>query len=88
MEFERGIWYAAQTGDLERVQKLLSDGRCVNAADQAGYTALHYAARNGHLNVCKLLLQQNADINACTRSGKATALQRACTAGNVIYIYI
>nr|CAI5856379.1 unnamed protein product [Callosobruchus analis] len=29
-----------------------------------GYTALHYAARNGQLDVCKLLIDNGANINA------------------------
>ena len=29
-----------------------------------GYTPLHYSAINGHLEVCRLLLQSGADVNA------------------------
>lgn len=83
MEFERGVWYAAQYGDLDRVKKLLSCcGSDADKRDTAGYTALHYAARNGHLNVCKFLIENGANINAVTRVGKATALCRASSAGN------
>ncbi|XP_018575410.1 ankyrin repeat domain-containing protein 39 [Anoplophora glabripennis] len=82
LEFERGIWYAAQYGDLERVKKLLSGfGSDPNKRDAAGYTGLHYAARNGHLDVCKILIEKGADVNSVTRVGKATALCRASSAG-------
>ncbi|KAJ8679490.1 hypothetical protein QAD02_015277 [Eretmocerus hayati] len=77
LDFERGIWYAAQSNDLERVNHLLLKGTPVDVEDDAGYTALHYAARNGHDKICKKLLDHGANVNAITRSGKATALHRA-----------
>ncbi|KAK4880760.1 hypothetical protein RN001_008906 [Aquatica leii] len=83
LDFERGIWYAAQNDDLDRVQKLIAKGTDVDSRDSAGYTSLHYAARNGCLQVCKLLLKNGANINAATKSGCATALHRACTAGQM-----
>ncbi|CAL7951422.1 unnamed protein product [Xylocopa violacea] len=83
MEFERGIWYAAQSNDLDRVKMLLKKGVSVNVEDLAGYTALHYAARNGHYEICKILLENNATVNAQTRCGRATALHRAAMQGHV-----
>lgn len=83
MEFERGIWSAAQSNDLERVKKLLNKGTSQDEVDSAGYTALHYAARNGHREVCELLLKNGASVNARTRSGRATPLHRAATQGRV-----
>ncbi|CAG9825481.1 unnamed protein product [Phaedon cochleariae] len=80
MEFERGIWYAAQYGDLDRVIKLLNKCNDPDMRDTAGYTALHYAARNGHMQVCQLLVNKGADVNGVTRGG-ATALGRAALAG-------
>ncbi|XP_046401536.1 ankyrin repeat domain-containing protein 39-like [Ischnura elegans] len=84
MDFERGIWYAAQTGDTERVQYLLDVKKVSpNMPDLSGYVALHYASRNGHVNVCKLLIKAGADVNLTTRAGQATALQRAAGAGKL-----
>ncbi|XP_076754499.1 uncharacterized protein LOC143425517 isoform X1 [Xylocopa sonorina] len=83
MEFERGIWYAAQSNDLDRVKVLLKKGVSVNVEDLAGYTALHYAARNGHHEICKILLKNDAAVNAQTRCGRATALHRAAMQGHV-----
>ncbi|XP_032453137.1 ankyrin repeat domain-containing protein 39 [Nasonia vitripennis] len=83
LDFERGIWYAAQTNDLDRVKSLLNKGTSPDVEDAAGYTALHYAARNGHDKVCKELLYRGANVNAVTRSGKATALHRAATQKHV-----
>lgn len=82
LDFERGIWYASQTGDVERVIKLINEQRQdVNQIDSAGYTSLHYAARNGHLKICNILVQNGANIDAITRAGRATPLHRACSAG-------
>lgn len=80
MDFERGIWFAAQNGDLERVKKLVKDKHCVDMKDSAGYTALHYAARNGHFSICKFLLENGAQVNAITK-GQVTALCRAALTG-------
>ncbi|XP_043276434.1 ankyrin repeat domain-containing protein 39-like isoform X2 [Venturia canescens] len=81
MDFERGIWYAAQNNDCERVEKLLAKGISANAQDGAGYTALHYASRAGNLEICKKLVQYGADVNAATRSGIATSLHRSAMRG-------
>ncbi|XP_021230539.1 ankyrin repeat domain-containing protein 39 isoform X1 [Numida meleagris] len=81
MDFERGIWAAARDGDEARVQQLLERRGEPSQPDLAGYTALHYASRNGHLGVCRLLLQHGAHCNARTPGG-ATALHRASYCGH------
>lgn len=40
LDWERGIWNAALSGDLAGVQKLLSSQCDVNTVDKSGYTAL------------------------------------------------
>ena len=45
-----------------------------------GWTPLHPAARAGHLEVVKLLLQAKADVNAADRAGE-TPLHKALVAG-------
>ncbi|XP_038240706.1 ankyrin repeat domain-containing protein 39 [Dermochelys coriacea] len=83
MDFERGVWSAALDGDLGRVRKLLVGKRVdPSQPDLAGYTALHYASRNGHGAVCQFLLQSGARCNAQTHGG-ATALHRASYCGHV-----
>lgn len=81
LDFERGIWYAAQNGDLQRVRKLINQGTSTDKRDNSGYTALHYAVRAGYIEMCRFLISKGADVNAVTRSGKATPLHRAATAG-------
>ncbi|XP_069692713.1 ankyrin repeat domain-containing protein 39-like [Periplaneta americana] len=81
LDFERGIWYAAQYDDLERVEKLLRQGVSPDIRDAAGYSPLHYAARAGHDRICQCLLAAGASVDAVTRAGQATALHRAASAG-------
>jgi len=80
IDFERGIWSAACDGDESQVRKLLI-GTDPSARDSAGYTALHYAARAGHTNICKILLKAGAAVNATTGGG-TTALHRAAYKGH------
>ena len=40
MEFERGLWSAALSGQVEEVATRLRKGDDVNAKDKSGYTAL------------------------------------------------
>ena len=43
----------------------------------------HYASHSGHEEVCLLLLEQGADVNAQTKSGKVSSLHRAAYSGHV-----
>lgn len=83
LDFERGIWQAALDGNVKRIRSLLDKGGDPDAQDSSGYTALHYASRSGHKDVCQLLLEKGADVNAQTRSGKVSSLHRAAYAGHI-----
>ena len=37
----------------------------MNAKDKGGYTPLWLAARGGHIDVVKFLVDKGADVNAC-----------------------
>lgn len=82
MDFERGIWSAAVNGETERIKKYINKNISPDVLDASGYTALHYACRHGHVNVCKLLLKSGANPNILTRSGKASPLHRAAHMGH------
>lgn len=81
MDFERGIWSAALDGDLGRVKSFVQKPTDPSQPDSAGYTALHYASRNGHYAVCQFLLENGAKCDAQTHGG-ATALHRASYCGH------
>lgn len=66
--------------EVERVKEFVTKGKTMER-DNCDYTALHYAARSGNAEICKLLLNEGkADINAVTKGG-ATALHRAAMMG-------
>ncbi|KAL6754083.1 ankyrin repeat-containing domain protein [Haematococcus lacustris] len=88
LEFARSACAAAQAGALDKLQRILaahpeavhSDG---TATGSSGYTPLHYAARAGHEEVVRLLLNRGALVDARTHAGQATALHRAAAQGHV-----
>lgn len=83
LDFERGIWFAAQHNDRIRVEKLLRQDVSPNTEDAAGYTALHYASRAGHLELCHILLAAGATPDLLTRAGQVSSLHRAASRGHV-----
>ena len=58
---ESPLMLAALSGQLGLVTKLVANGADVN---KTGWTPLHYAASNGHVEVIKLLLENHAYIDA------------------------
>lgn len=74
---------SALEGDVDRVDRLLRKGVLVDVTDSAGYTALHYATRGGHVRVCEILLEHGANVDARTRGMRATPLHRAAYMGHV-----
>jgi ankyrin repeat protein len=63
--FADDIHEFAQKGDLEGVKSLIEkDPELVNAKDEDGRTALHWACRGVHLDVVKFLVEKGADVNA------------------------
>ena len=59
---------------------LIKSGVAVNAKCKDGWTALHYAVRNGFERVVQLLIENGADVNAKNNNG-ATALHYAASKG-------
>ena len=52
------------SGNIEAVKQHLAAGTDVNAKLDRGYTALHYAAHEGHKEIAQLLIAAGADVNA------------------------
>ena len=59
---------------LSEEDEVLLKGNIFGGGIQEGYTALHYAARNGKTEILKLLLSNGADVNAKNRDGNMTPL--------------
>lgn len=76
-EDESPLMIASLNGDLELARQLVRRGAHVN---KPGWTALHYAATNGHLAVMSFLLEESAYIDAEAPSG-ATPLMMAAHYG-------
>jgi len=55
------IHWAADRGNIDILQFLLSNGADVNLVDSDGQTSLHYASSCGHLECVKLLIKFGAD---------------------------
>mmetsp|Transcript_48024 Transcript_48024/g.102906 ORF Transcript_48024/g.102906 Transcript_48024/m.102906 type:complete len:161 (+) Transcript_48024:263-745(+) len=55
---------AARTGDVKAVAEASRQGAAISAPDTHGWTALHYGAAGGHLEVCQVLVGNGCDVNA------------------------
>lgn len=59
------IHHAAYSGDIEKVRNILErQPTAVDATDNLGWKPIHYAARTGHLDIVKLLLDFKAEVDA------------------------
>lgn len=77
---------AAYGGDLVELLAVVDSGADVNAQDQSGWTALHWAADMGMVNgereeVLAALIRAGADVNVRDLEG-STPLLVACRSGN------
>ena len=73
---------AVMKRDAEAVRTLIKGGADVNAAQGDGMTALHWSARNGDLELTRLLLFAGANVKASTRLGGYTPLLLAAQQGH------
>uniref|UniRef100_A0A3B3IAC4 Ankyrin repeat domain 66 n=1 Tax=Oryzias latipes TaxID=8090 RepID=A0A3B3IAC4_ORYLA len=63
---------AAAAGDFKKVEELLTQQRCgpnLRDADWGNKTALHWAAREGHTETVRLLIQHGARPSLRTQDG-------------------
>ena len=84
MSFAEGIFElikAADTGNIQKLTRLLKEGVEPNQDYYRGYTPLHHAARENHLNCVKVLLQYGALINTADAWTIKTALHWAAQKG-------
>ncbi|MCG8486949.1 MAG: ankyrin repeat domain-containing protein [Chromatiales bacterium] len=55
--------HATKYGNLEAVKVLLNNGADINARDESGNSALHFASLYGRIDVATYLLMKNPDVN-------------------------
>lgn len=71
---------ACEAGDKDKVQTLIKQVD-VNETDEYGYTGLHMAAENGHLEVVNILLAGGAGINKLVFESLLTPLHLSLSKG-------
>ncbi|HUR88225.1 MAG TPA: ankyrin repeat domain-containing protein [Ramlibacter sp.] len=71
---ETPLMMASIRGQAEIARKLLARGADVN---KTGWTPLHYAATSGHVDIMKMLLDQNAYIDAESPNGSTPLMMAA-----------
>jgi hypothetical protein len=59
-----------QSGSFSKVEDMLRIGADIKARDSSGRTALHFAAKMGHLDIAKALVMAGSDIHALCRLKK------------------
>lgn len=74
------VFQAARVNDTIAVKKYLDEGGAIGIIDKSGYTPLTIACYNESIDVVKLLLKNNADVNHQDKMGN-TALMGACFRG-------
>jgi len=75
------VFNAVQKGDIKAVKQYLDAGGDVNAKNSVGFTPLHYAAHEGHMEIAELLITNSADVNEKVSGGR-TPLHRAASLGH------
>ena len=71
---------AAMDNDVDALRKVMEDEYDVDAADEQGQTALHFAADRGSIDCLCLLIAAGANVNAADSDGIGV-LQTALSAG-------
>ena len=79
---ENNLRVYAREGKLSEVRRLIADGVNVNAADNNGGTALHYAAIFGQSEVAKVLIAAGVNVNAAGEN-RVVALHFAINNRNI-----
>ncbi len=74
------LWEASRDGDIDSMKAALADGAQVEHREDFGYgssTCLHVAVRYGRLDATKLLLEEEANIDAATGKDQWTPMMMA-----------
>lgn len=78
---------AARAGDVASVEQLLRQGAAVDARDEEGCTALHWAADGNHVAVMQVLLRHGANRTLCDSHGDTPlAMAQTCNHADAIAV--
>jgi len=69
---------------LHQVLSLMRLGANIKTFDQFGYSALHWAAQNGHDGLVFAFLQRGADVNAKDDKGNTPLLNAVCSCSSKV----
>jgi len=69
LERNEQLIQAVESGEIEQVRCVLTDGAVVNARTRAGLTALSVAIIRGYDDIALLLIEKGASLDARDRSG-------------------
>ena len=69
-------------GELEAVRIALCNGASTSWRNSQGFSPLLAAARNGHTDICGLLLKHGSNVNETHSISKSTALHFAAQYGH------
>uniref|UniRef100_A0A7R9Y986 Uncharacterized protein n=1 Tax=Pinguiococcus pyrenoidosus TaxID=172671 RepID=A0A7R9Y986_9STRA len=83
---EEKLRTAASLGSLRDLQMLISKGVSLNAIDASGYSALHYAAGQGHADAVDLLLHSGATCHPTDVADPPILL--ACQSGSTSVVKV
>ena len=79
---ETALGIVTFAGNKELTELLIKNGANVNFQDAFGVAPIHGAARTNKLDVVKVLLDNKADVNLPTTTGKETPLHYAARFNN------
>lgn len=77
-----------QSSMIAFLQDLVSNGVNLNAQDEEGLTAMHWASREGHLAFVKFLCERGADINLKSYRGQRALHEAIATGQTSVAIFL
>jgi ankyrin repeat protein len=63
------FWDACENGDIDKINKIVSQITDINKSNSKGWNAIILAAYNHNLEIVKILLKYGANINSINQNG-------------------